>query len=418
MNKYLEVNKLNFILVRTNEIALKNKNKNIFMNKLKKNIENIIGGKTKIKRINNRLYLYISPKLFSFDKDVMEEKLKKVFGIHSISYVHFVKKNINEIEKKSYTLVDEYIKLNNSKSFKVEVKRADKSFHYKSIELASLIGEKVLNKFKGLKVDVKNPDLILYIEIRKEGVYLFSEKILCAGGLPVGTSSRGSLLLSGGIDSPVAGALMQKRGMIINAVSFHSPPFTGSKTVEKIIELGKKLSYFNSNPIDIYMVPLTKVQKAFKDVGGKNIVVLQRRSMMRIASKISDLTNTNLLITGESLGQVASQTVENLTSISNVTEKIIIRPLIGFDKQETIELSKKYGLYDTSIKPQTDSCTIFLPSNPVTKSKISILEDIENKIKHLEFLENELLKETKKFRIFKDEVEQINTFENIAGGTL
>jgi thiamine biosynthesis protein ThiI len=356
--------------------------------------------------------------LSSFEKAAMKENLKKVFGIHSISYVHVVKKTIEEIEEKSYELVDEYINLNYAKSFKVEVKRADKSFQHKSIEFASLIGEKILNKFKDLKVDVKNPDLILYIDIRQEGAYLYSEKITCAGGLPVGTSSKGTLLLSGGIDSPVAGALMQKRGMVINAVSFHSPPFTGSKTVEKIIELGKKLSYFNSNPINIYMIPLTKVQKAYKDFGGKNIVVLQRRSMMRIASKISDLTNTNLLITGESLGQVASQTVENLTSISNVTEKIILRPLIGFDKQETIKLSKKYGFYETSIKPQTDSCTIFLPSNPVTKSKIPILEDIENKIDNLKELEDEVINESKKYRIFKNEVEQIKTFENIMGGTL
>lgn len=418
MNKQLEVNKLDFILVRTNEIALKNKNKGIFMNKLKENIEKIMEGKTKIKRINNRFYIYIPSNLSSFEKDAMKENLKKVFGIHSISYVHVVKKTIYEIEEKSYELVYEYISLNNVKSFKVEVKRADKSFQHKSIEFASLIGEKILNEFNDLKVDVKNPDLILYIDIRQEGAYLYSEKIICAGGLPVGTSSKGTLLLSGGIDSPVAGTLMQKRGMVINAISFHSPPFTGSKTVEKIIELGKKLSYFNSNPINIYMIPLTKVQKAYKDFGGKNIVVLQRRSMMRIASKISDLTNTNLLITGESLGQVASQTVENLTSISNVTEKIIIRPLIGFDKQETIKLSKNYGFYDTSIKPQTDSCTIFLPSNPVTKSKISILEDIENKIENLESLENEVLKEAKKYRIFKDDVEEINTFENIMGGTL
>ena len=409
---------MDFILVRTNEIALKNKNKGIFMNKLKENIEKIMEGKTKIKRINNRFYIYIPSNLSSFEKDAMKENLKKVFGIHSISYVHVVKKTIYEIEEKSYELVYEYISLNNVKSFKVEVKRADKSFQHKSIEFASLIGEKILNEFNDLKVDVKNPDLILYIDIRQEGAYLYSEKIICAGGLPVGTSSKGTLLLSGGIDSPVAGTLMQKRGMVINAISFHSPPFTGSKTVEKIIELGKKLSYFNSNPINIYMIPLTKVQKAYKDFGGKNIVVLQRRSMMRIASKISDLTNTNLLITGESLGQVASQTVENLTSISNVTEKIIIRPLIGFDKQETIKLSKNYGFYDTSIKPQTDSCTIFLPSNPVTKSKISILEDIENKIENLESLENEVLKEAKKYRIFKDDVEEINTFENIMGGTL
>ncbi len=211
---------------------------------------------------------------------------------------------------------------------------------------------------------------------------------------------------------------MQKRGMVINAVSFHSPPFTGSKTVEKIIELAKKLSYYNSNPIDLYMVPLTKVQKAYKEIAGKNIVVLQRRSMMRIATKISDLTQTKLLITGESLGQVASQTVENLGSISDATEKIILRPLIGFDKEETIKLSKSYGFYDTSIKPQTDSCTIFLPSNPATKSKIPVLEKIENEIDNLFSLELEALNETKRYRIFKEEVQELDDFENILGGTL
>jgi len=409
---------LDFILIRTNEISLKNKNKGIFMNKLKENIEKMLEGKTKIKRINNRFYITPKKNLKSYDKDKIKDNLNKVFGIHSISFVHLVDKNMEDIKNKSYELVNDYIESHSIKTFKVEVKRADKSFEYTSIEFAALIGEKVLEKFKELKVDVKNPDMILYIDIRQEGVYLYSEKIKCAGGLPTGTSSKGTLLLSGGIDSPVAGTLMQKRGMVINAVSFHSPPFTGSKTVEKIIELAKKLSYYNSNPIDLYMVPLTKVQKAYKEIAGKNIVVLQRRSMMRIATKISDLTQTKLLITGESLGQVASQTVENLGSISDATEKIILRPLIGFDKEETIKLSKSYGFYDTSIKPQTDSCTIFLPSNPATKSKIPVLEKIENEIDNLFSLELEALNETKRYRIFKEEVQELNDFENILGGTL
>lgn len=409
---------MDFILVRTNEIALKNGNKGIFMNKLKENIEKMLSVKTKIKIINNRLHITPKNNLNNYEKEIIKENLKKIFGIHSISFVCIVDKNIEDIKNKSYELVDEHIENHSIKTFKVEVKRADKSFEYKSIEFAALIGEKVLDHFKELKVDVKNPDMILYIDIRQDGAYIYSEKIKCAGGLPVGTSSKGTLLLSGGIDSPVAGTLMQKRGMVINAVSFHSPPFTGSKTVEKIIELAKKLSYYNSNPIDLYMVPLTKVQKAYKEIAGKNIVVLQRRSMMRIASKISDLTQTKLLVTGESLGQVASQTVENLSSISDATEKIILRPLIGFDKQETIKLSKEYGFYDTSIKPQTDSCTIFLPLNPVTKSKIPVLENIEDKIDDVFSLESEVLNEAKKYRIFKEEVQELDDFENILGGTL
>lgn len=409
---------MNFILIRTNEIALKNRNKGIFMNQLKENVEKMVEGKIAIKRLNNRFYLNFDNNLNKYELEKIEEALKKVFGIHSISYVHTTKKNIEDIEKKSISLTEEYLKIHNVKTFKVEVKRADKGFKYKSIELASKIGETILNNFNDLTVDVKNPEFILYIDIRQEGAYLYSDKILCSGGLPVGTSSKGTLLLSGGIDSPVAGVLMQKRGMIINAVSFHSPPFTGSKSIEKILELSKKLSFYNSNPIDLYMVPLTKVQKAYKETGGRNIVILQRRSMMRIATKISDLTGTKLLITGESLGQVASQTVENLSSISNATEKIIVRPLIGNDKQETIKLSKKYGFYDTSIKPQTDSCTIFLPAKPATKSKIDFLEKIEQKTENLYDLEKEVLNETKKYTIFKDEILEIKSFKNLTGGSL
>ena len=401
---------MDFILVRTNEIALKNKNKGIFMNQLKENIERILEGKIKIKRIHNRFYINLSDNIQTYEKENLDNNLRKIFGIHSISYVHIVDKDLKAIEEKSFELVEEYLNNNLPKTFKVEVKRADKSFKYKSFEFASLIGEKILDNFNELKVDVKNPDFILYIDIRQEGVYLYSEKILCAGGLPAGVSSKGSLLLSGGIDSPVAGALMQKRGMILDAISFHSPPFTGRKSVEKIIELTKKLSYYNSSPINLYMVPLTKIQKAYKETGGKNIVVLQRRSMMRIASKISDITGTKVLITGESLGQVASQTVENLTSISDTTEKIIIRPLIGYDKQDTIKLSKHYGFYETSIKPQTDSCTIFLPSKPVTKSKIDVLKKIENNTENLFAMEEEILSECTKYSIFKDEVREINKF--------
>ncbi|HBT50697.1 MAG TPA: tRNA 4-thiouridine(8) synthase ThiI [Petrotoga sp.] len=400
------------VVIRVDEIGLKNKNKMFFMNQLKNNIQNKISEHDIVKIFNNRIYLIPQGNREITEKDT--DILKKIFGIHSFSIAEKTDLDIDLIKNKVYEVVKKYLEKNNDyKTFKISVNRADKSFPYNSQEFAGMIGEFTLNYFPQLKVDLNNPELNVEIDIRTEGTFIFSSRLEGPGGLPVGTSSRGTALLSGGIDSPVATLLMMRRGMLLNAVNFYSPPFTGPKSLSKILKIGSIVSEYTSFPFYLYVVPLTKIQLHFKEIKeNKYSVVLQRRSMMRITNKISDITNTQVLVSGESLGQVASQTLENLLTISDSSQKVVLRPLIGYTKNETIKLSQKFGMYETSILPYEDSCSVFIPPKPATKSDINHIKSIENSLPHLRELEKEALDETKKYKIEDRKVSEIDHFES------
>jgi len=407
----------NIVIVRVDEIGLKSKNKILFMKQLKFNIESKFKDLFSCKIVGNRIYLL--PKYSFNNRDL--ENLKKIFGISSFSVAKKIDKDFEKMKEEAYKLVAESLNddVNSTKSFRISVNRADKSFPMKSPEIAGEIGEFVLSKLPQLTVDLTHPDINLEIDIRPEGVYLFKDRIKGAAGLPVGVSSTGTILLSGGIDSPVASLLMLRRGMVINAVNFYSPPFTGPKSLDKIIKIGAIISEYTPFPFHLYVVPLTKIQMLFKNLEENQFsVVLQRRSMMRIAQKVSDITDTKVLITGESLGQVASQTVENILTISESTQKVIFRPLIGFTKNETIKISKNFGLYETSILPYEDSCSIFVPKNPATKTQLNKIKKIETALPQISELEEEALQESKKFEIKNGNIEEIDVFKILKGGVL
>lgn len=406
---------MDLILVKTNEIALKNRNKKFFEKQLIHNIKSKLSSRyTVIKKFNR---IYLKPRADVVIKKDDFELLKRVFGIHAFSPVYKVEKNMEEVFEKALDIAKELSNNETNKTFKVITKRSDKKFHLESQEISAKTGEFILNNLPNLKVKMKKYDFSINIEIRDEGAFLYSESITAHGGLPVGVSSKGSLLLSGGIDSPVAAMLMLKRGMVLNAINFMSPPYTGKKSLDKIIKIASKISEYSIMPFYLYSIPFTKVQLAIKNSEAERYsIILQRRSMMRIASKISDITDTKVLITGESLGQVASQTVENALAISDASKKLIFRPLIGFDKEETIKLSKNYELYNLSILPYEDSCTVFVPSRPATKSKIDTLKTLEEKIPNLEKLEEEVINSSEKFEFVNGVFKKIENFIKVKGG--
>ncbi len=288
---------------------------------------------------------------------------------------------MEEIERASIEIVKEKLGSSSVKTFKVESSRSDKSFPMKSPEISSQYGGVILENFEDLTVDVHNPDFYLYIDIKKNA-YVYIDRIEGHRGMPVGTNGHGLLLLSGGIDSPVAGFMMAKRGgMQISGVHFHSYPFTSERAEEKVKNLAKKLSLYTGN-IRLYSVNILNIQKELnKDCPEKEMTILSRRFMMRIAEKIAISNSLNALITGESLGQVASQTIEGISVVNSSVNMPILRPLIGLDKVDIIDISKDIDTYELSILPYDDCCTLFSPKHPVTKPR---LEDIENSEKNID----------------------------------
>lgn len=352
------------ILLRFGEIFLKGKNKYVFDNMLMHNIlQSLKDYKVKLTKISGR---YIIDEYEEIFENEIIEKLSHVFGLYSLSPTFVVETSQNNIEEclKNIEL--------DCNTFKVEVKRADKLFPIQSIEFASLMGGVILDKYNNLKVNLKNPDTTIYIEIREDGKsYIYSKIIKCAGGMPVGSSGGGLLLLSGGIDSPVAGYLMSKRGMPLHAIHFHSFPYTSQLAKDKVITLAKIISEYTGN-ITLHIVPFTKIQEEIhKNCKPEFMITLMRRIMMRIAEIIAKENNLKAIITGESLAQVASQTIESITVTNSVINDLpVLRPLIAMDKEDIIEISKKINTYETSILPYEDCCTVFLPEHPLIKPKL------------------------------------------------
>lgn len=361
------------IILRYGEIFLKGDNKwffeKILVQNIKKSLENY---KFDLHKIAGR-YI-ISQYEQNYEREIINI-LTKVFGLSSLSVatkMETTKENIEEFIKT--------LKIEN-KTFKIVTNRADKTFPVKSMELSSFLGAIVLQNNVTAKVDVKNPEVVVYVDIREDGnTYISTSTIACAGGMPVSTAGKGLLLLSGGIDSPVAGYYMAKRGMHVHALHFHSFPYTSLLAREKVIKLAKKMSLYLGS-FKLHIVSFTKVQEEINKKCNKNyMVIIMRRIMMRIAEAISKKIEAKAIITGESLGQVASQTIESINVTNAVVSLPVFRPLIGFDKEETIEKSKKIDTYDISIEPYEDCCTVFLPKNPVTKPRFFDVEKEEQKL--------------------------------------
>jgi len=343
------------ILIKYGELTTKKSNRKTFIKLLAKNIENILNGENfKLKYDRVRMYIECD------NAEIIAKKLQKIFGIHSIVICHKVNNNIEEIKQK----VLELVKLQQFNTFKIETKRALKTFEIHSMDMNNLIGGLILKNIK-CKVDVHNPDLLIKIEIRPEGTFIYTNEIKAIGGYPVGIQGCGMLMLSGGIDSPVAGYLALKRGVDIECLYFESPPHTSIQAKNKVVTLANIINEYSGN-IKINIVPFTKLQEAiYKNVDESYVITIMRRMMYRIAESLAKKHNCKIIINGESIGQVASQTLSSMSVINNVVNIPVIRPVACMDKLEIIDIAKKINTYETSILPYEDCCTIFLPKHPV-----------------------------------------------------
>ncbi len=369
------------------EIALKGGNRRYFEDRLIKQIIRAIKdiGYEKIYKEQGKIY--IEAEDFKFPE--MINILKKVFGLVYISPCIRVNKDVNQIEKATLDIMKDKIEKDKFKSFKVMVNRADKNFPIKSPEMCRNIGGLILENFQELKVDVHKPDEYLYIDI-KENAYIYIDRYEGTGGMPTATGGRGLLLLSGGIDSPVAGYLMAKRGIEISALHFHSYPFTSERAEEKVKGLASILARYTGS-IKMYSVNILNIQKEINEKCNKSeMTILSRRFMMRIGEAISRKHKIDALITGESLGQVASQTIQGITAINDSVDLPILRPLISHDKVDIIKIARDIETYETSILPFEDSCTVFLPKRPVIKPRIKDIKKSEENL-DVDFLINDAI---------------------------
>lgn len=345
------------LMIKYGELTTKKANRNTFITLLTNNIKNILK-EYEISIQKDRVRMYIS--FHSRDCDAIVSKLQKVFGIHGIVVCHKVNTNIEDIEAK----VLELLQNESYQTFKVETKRADKRFQIPSMEFNNKIGGFVL-KNTTLKVDVHQPDVRIHIEIRNEGTFIYTNEVRGNGGYPVGIQGKGLLMLSGGIDSPVAGYLSLKRGVDLECLYFESPPHTSLEAKNKVIELASIINQYSGN-IKVNVIPFTKIQEEiYKNVPDSYIITIMRRMMYRIAERVCELHKCKVIINGESVGQVASQTLDSMVVINSVTNLPVIRPVACMDKLEIIEIAKKIDTYNTSILPYEDCCTIFLPKHPV-----------------------------------------------------
>ena len=360
------------ILIRYGELSLKGKNRNNFIKQLYDNVRKatVSFPTLEYKKEHDRMYIY----LHNEDAKQVCDIVSKVFGISSLSLAMKVDSDIEEIQKACL----ETLPLNEKKTFKVAARRSDKNFPIISDQINRKVAGAIL-KNSQWKVDVHNPDYKIVVEVHHDGTYIMTDRISGAGGYPVGVGGKAMVLLSGGIDSPVASYMMMKRGVHIECIHYASPPYTSQNAQDKVLELARLISGYQGE-IKVHVVPFTNLQLAiYQHADESYAITIMRRMMMRIAARLAEKQHALAIATGESIGQVASQTLESMHTINAVTNMPIIRPLVCMDKVEIVDLSKKIGTYDTSILPYEDCCTIFTPKNPVTKPKIEKCEMFEKK---------------------------------------
>ncbi|MBR2870698.1 MAG: tRNA 4-thiouridine(8) synthase ThiI [Clostridia bacterium] len=353
------------IIIRYCEIHLKGKNRGFFEKLLRENIKKSLKGLDfTFTAMHSR---YLVEDFNDCDLQIIKEKLSKIAGIHTYSEALVVNNDLNEITNAVLSLCD-----NKSGTFKVETNRADKTFSPNSMETSMLLGGRLLEVYPSkLKVDVKKPSFTVYVDIREDGKsFIYTDVIHTLSGMPVGSAGKGLLLISGGIDSPVAGYMTCKRGMKIDCLHFHSYPYTGQAAKEKVVELTRRVGEYNGG-INLYVVSFTKIQEEIhKKCPEEYMITMMRRFMIRIAERLALKLEDQAIITGESLGQVASQTIESITSSNSVVTMPVLRPLIMFDKNDIIDISRKIDTYETSILPYEDCCTVFLPEFPAIKPNL------------------------------------------------
>lgn len=373
-------------LIKYAEIGIKGKNRYMFEDALVRQIEYALKrceGEFEVRKAQGRIYV---DAVTEFDFDEAVDNLKTVFGISGICPVVYAEDE--GFEKLKETVID-YLKKAHPEcqmTFKVHSRRGRKNYPLDSMEINAKIGEAILAAFPGMKVDVHNPQLNLHIEIR-EKIYIYSMEIPGPGGMPIGTNGKAMLLLSGGIDSPVAGYMISKRGVTIDAVYFHAPPYTSERAKQKVVDLAKLISRY-TGPINLHIINFTDIQLyIYEKCPHEELTIIMRRYMMKIAEHIAKENDCLGLITGESIGQVASQTLQSLMSTNEVCTLPVYRPLIGFDKMDIVDISEKINTYETSILPYEDCCTIFVAKHPVTKPNLNIIkrheENLSEKIDEL-----------------------------------
>lgn len=366
-------------LIKYGEIGIKGKNRYLFEDALVKQIRHALKtaeGTFEVRKEQGRIYVDCTD---AYDFDEVTEALRRVFGIVGICPVVVLEDTgFDDLAQNVLAYIEEVYPQKNQ-TFKVETRRARKDYPRASMELNADLGERILEAFPAMRVDVHHPQIMLYVEIR-EKIYLYSQILPGAGGMPVGTNGKAMLLLSGGIDSPVAGYMISKRGVKIDAVYFHAPPYTSERAKQKVIDLAKIVARY-SGPIMLHVVPFTDIQLyIYEQCPHDELTIIMRRFMMRIAEHFAKETGSLGLITGESIGQVASQTMQSLAATNEVCTLPVYRPLIGFDKQEIVDVSLKIGAYETSILPYEDCCTIFVAKHPVTKPNIHVIQRSEKKL--------------------------------------
>ena len=363
------------ILIKNGEIALKGLNRTTFEDVLLKNIRRKLADLGKFRCYKAQSTMYIEPQEDGIDLDEAVDRVRKVFGIAALTRACIVEKDFEDIKAKTV----EYLKetLSEASTFKVEAKRSDKTFPMNTPQICTELGGYLLEQFPGLTVDVHNPQVTVMVEIRDFAAYIHAGQIEGAGGMPVSTSGRAMLLVSGGIDSPVAAYMMAKRGLSLACVHFASPPYTSERARMKVLTLAKKLTPYTGN-LNVYVVPYTAAQEHIRDNAPEDLfTVLMRRSMMRITRVLCEKEGADAIVTGESLAQVASQTLKAIACTDAAQSLPVLRPCIGMDKTEITDIARKIDTYETSILPYEDCCTIFTPPHPKTKPHLDEIEAAE-----------------------------------------
>ncbi|MBR3969861.1 MAG: tRNA 4-thiouridine(8) synthase ThiI [Ruminococcus sp.] len=364
------------VLVKFGEMALKGLNKRSFEDMLKKNIKRRIKNLGKFELTSAQSTTYINPLDENVDLEEVVDRVGKIFGIAALCRACVCEKDFSDISAKAVEYLEDVFSC--AKTFKVNAKRSDKAFAMKSPEICAELGGILIEKFPHLTVDVKNPEVTVTVEVRDTNAYVHAENIRGAGGLPVGCSGKAMLLLSGGIDSPVAGWMMAKRGIHISAIHYVSPPYTSDRALMKVETLCEKLTDYCGD-IAFFCVPFTEIQEAIKDNCPEEFfTIIMRRLMMEIAQRIAEKKNCLALITGESVGQVASQTMAAMACTDAACRIPVLRPCVGMDKTEIIEIARKIDTFETSIEPYEDCCTVFTPKHPKVRPRLEDVEKAQN----------------------------------------
>lgn len=375
------------VVLRLGELFLKGRNRYAFVDRLVANVERAISFAPglRVERAQGRLYV-VGPGAHA---PAVLDRLRTIFGIRSLSPAQLAAPDVDALTQAARTLAATYVHQHQPRSFGVHTRRSDKRFPLRSTEVSARIGDRIGEDMQ-LPVDLSNPDLAVGIEIGHTHSFVFTERIPGAGGLPVGMSGRVLLLLSGGIDSPVAGYLLQKRGCELVALYFHSPPHTGAHARDKVMQLAEHLARAQGQ-LTLCVVNFTRVQETIRDTAPANtVVVLYRRMMMRIASRIAETHHCLALATGENLSQVASQTLENLACINAAAALPVLRPVLTYDKQETVDFAKSIGTYTASTLPYPDCCSLFVPKHPATKLSLVAAENAEAKLAIIDLIDDAL----------------------------